>query len=260
MEASNYKEDDYKKDYYNKLILYENDSEKDDKMIKDINFIQYDYTNPLIYQIGCKKNFTSISSILEFIVGFFPNNIILNSDNQIMIKYTGNKYLVVDFRTCSYESNHDLVGLLGESIYPYDSPVYKILNPKSRGLMVLNPRAGFINYNEFFNPIYKAITELVKLSSVHINNTLTNSTIFEIKNLCNDHFGINNIAPFQTINFKPELRNTIVEELKQLKSYYIKSNGNYVLNNPNPFSDTCANTIKYNRMKISVVSFLIDNI
>ncbi len=245
-------------DYYTKDIKYDIYSkDKDIDIIKDI-----DISKPYMFYYGNRSNFTSIHSILSFIAGYYPNRIIVNSDNEIMIKFNDSKYAIIEFHTFSVESDDDIVGLKASSDYPYDSNVYKILNPRHNGLKLIRTRNNYVNYNEFFPVISKAIVQLLDLhpSEVNYYDTVKMATN-EVYNLYNSRY----CTPLENINLfssnKFVLDNSVIKKrLELLKSQMIESNAEYIIGHPNPFVSSAHKTIRLNKTCVSVLSFMIDRI
>ncbi len=249
------KPDIYTKDIDSLLGTMEKIDKVDNIMIKDIIC---DYTSPIVLHTGRHRHFSSISSILQFIQEFYPDRIIINSDNEIIIRYE-NSYLMVGYRLFSIESNDDLVGLKADTIYPYDSMVFRILEPRTelRGLKTISiSEFGGVNYNRFFPSICNSITQLLQLKPRHIQD----QTIIRSFNTLKRHSPglIDNLRElFRTS--KKELSEETKERLRILRSQLIQANGNYVLENPDPFSELSQKTLRENQTVISLLLFMIDN-
>ncbi len=246
-------------DYYHKdLDMTINDKVKNIELIKD----NIDYTSPMLYYHGNRTNFTSINSILNFISMYYPYNLIINSQNEIMIKYNDSKFLVVEFHTYSVESDDNIIGLKAWSTYPYNTKVYQILNPEHDGLKRIRTSFSHTNYNEFFPYIAKAIVELISLHPSEImymdNIKLATDNVYQVYE---QTYGtilerVDLFADRYIIPSSQQIKN----RLERLKSRLIESNAEYIMGHPNPFCSSAHKVVVFNRMCVSVLSFMIDRI
>lgn len=256
-----------KDNYYNKILELDisiNNDRKKDIVVKDI-----DYVSPLITTIGLNTDFDSLTSILDLITKFYPN-IILNDKNEILIKFTGNKYLIIEFRICSIESRDDLVSLRAETVGPdhlstQSSKLHDIIYPPEMiygGLKTIKVVNGIINYNIFFPVISDTIRKLVELYPYDIQDATIRDASVHIHRVYRYTFGSELIS---WDIFNPNTNHIvnihkIRENLEIIKSKLISDNGNYILEHSNPFSEPAQEIIRFNLVCISFCRFLLSSI
>ncbi len=256
-----------KDNYYNKILELDTNINYDRK--KDIYIKDIDHMSPLVYTIGSNTHFDSLASILDLIAKFYPN-IIVNDNNEILIKYIGTKYLIIEFRICSIESRDDLVSLRADTlgldyISTQSSKLHDIIYPRGiiyGGIKTIKTHNDLIDYNKFFSVILDTIRKLVELYPYDIQDATIKDASTYIYRVYRNTFG-HELARWDIFN--PSIKHLsnidkIKHNLELIKSKLITDNGNYVLEHPNPFSEPAQEIIRFNLVCISLCGFILSSI